>query len=924
MKMKKLLFLVLLFLSNITIYAQYCTTGCNGNSYIYSSDPNTIEYDNMISTFHASLAKEKDGSFKVWGQASASNGTGDLYAPTLIAPTNGFNYTGTALRVAGGSNSNAGHQFALLTTDGLYVWGTTNYLISSAIKSNAAFGKISVNGKTDGLPAGVSPSDVKMMFGSYRTLAIVTCTGDAWVLSFIGAKNGDGTTEDATNNVIWHRVKTSATVNLNNVVAMRGTPNALFALTSNGNLYTWGTNTYLGDNSSSSNRTFATQISTSVANGIPINTIPKMIGMTQAGGSANLQSYYLLATNGRLYAMGDNSNRQLGDGSITASNVWKEVTATSTINSTTYNLGGNIAWISPNEHSNYANTATINVLTNNGKQWAWGANSGNMIGQASTTTYYDPIYMPGSSTANDGLSLTDEVVAVETGGHTTINIKKCSQNFGYVGHKTNGSMGDGTSGTGNPTSFTYSTSILVVCGADAGPRVKEIKICDGTTADLNNANLEGNPTEVEWHATNDATSPVITNITAVGPGTYYAFYTAASGKCRLVGSVVIISNYLPTDPSNPCYCYKSATTTGGVVLDTNVGITALNRAGASGDNWPMARKGGWIALESKTKAFVPNRVAFSGGNPVGIAPVNFVEGMMVYDTTNKCMKLYTLKAGDTQMAWHCMTTQTCPDITTTPIISRKVNIGYWGTGFNFYNDNPNFKSQLENTANYGATGIFKGVSGWTWLDANTDINSGATTFSAIQLKAKYDMIVTGFSAMSTESAQKIKEYTDLGGVVIVLMDVADTGQFQNLAFGGSGNITVPSGPKTKTNPQARTLNNAISNGVFGDARGIEISGTAGSAIPSVGNIPAGSLIISYMNYSSYNPDVNESGVYDNTATKYAGVYIIGTQGRAIFVYDEGIFRNPTNVTGNTIDTNQEKFIHNLMSYALQKIGFSPQ
>ncbi|AYN00707.1 hypothetical protein EAG08_10610 [Chryseobacterium sp. 3008163] len=108
-------------------------------------------------------------------------------------------------------------------------------------------------------------------------------------------------------------------------------------------------------------------------------------------------------------------------------------------------------------------------------------------------------------------------------------------------------------------------------------------------------------------------------------------------------------------------CYKPGITAG-TALDTKVGITSLNRAGATdSDNWPMTRKGGWLALEAKTKGFVPNRVAFSAGNPVGIAPANFVEGMMVYDTTNKCMKIYTLKEGDSSMAWHCITTQTCPD-----------------------------------------------------------------------------------------------------------------------------------------------------------------------------------------------------------------------------------------------------------------------
>lgn len=111
----------------------------------------------------------------------------------------------------------------------------------------------------------------------------------------------------------------------------------------------------------------------------------------------------------------------------------------------------------------------------------------------------------------------------------------------------------------------------------------------------------------------------------------------------------------------PPFCFKPGIIAG-TALDTKMGITALGRAGVNADNWPMARKGGWIALEAKTKGFVPNRVAFdASGNPVGIPAANFVEGMMVYDTTNKCMKMYTLKEGEASMKWHCISTQTCPD-----------------------------------------------------------------------------------------------------------------------------------------------------------------------------------------------------------------------------------------------------------------------
>lgn len=115
-------------------------------------------------------------------------------------------------------------------------------------------------------------------------------------------------------------------------------------------------------------------------------------------------------------------------------------------------------------------------------------------------------------------------------------------------------------------------------------------------------------------------------------------------------------------------CYKPFSLTGGSILDTKVGITSLSRAGSDDtDNWPMVRKGGWIALESKTKGLVLNRIRFNSSNqPVANDGVTLVitapvEGMMVYDITNKCMKIYTLKEGDTSMAWHCLTAQTCPD-----------------------------------------------------------------------------------------------------------------------------------------------------------------------------------------------------------------------------------------------------------------------
>ncbi len=105
-------------------------------------------------------------------------------------------------------------------------------------------------------------------------------------------------------------------------------------------------------------------------------------------------------------------------------------------------------------------------------------------------------------------------------------------------------------------------------------------------------------------------------------------------------------------------CYKPAIINVGNTYPTNQGITALGRSGINNGNWPMVRQGGWTVLESKEKGFVINRIATTAG----LANItNPVEGMMVYDEEADCLKIYSLKSGDTMMAWHCFNTPACPD-----------------------------------------------------------------------------------------------------------------------------------------------------------------------------------------------------------------------------------------------------------------------
>lgn len=101
------------------------------------------------------------------------------------------------------------------------------------------------------------------------------------------------------------------------------------------------------------------------------------------------------------------------------------------------------------------------------------------------------------------------------------------------------------------------------------------------------------------------------------------------------------------------YCLENAVTTG-TALDTKTGFTALGRAGAeaTNDNWPMVRKGGYLALESNKKPLVITRS--STANLVNIT--NPVEGMMVYDTTENCLKIFV----NASIGWRCYNKKSCP------------------------------------------------------------------------------------------------------------------------------------------------------------------------------------------------------------------------------------------------------------------------
>lgn len=123
--------------------------------------------------------------------------------------------------------------------------------------------------------------------------------------------------------------------------------------------------------------------------------------------------------------------------------------------------------------------------------------------------------------------------------------------------------------------------------------------------------------------------------------------------------------YYAVAPNMPANCYFIISISrglcynlpaGGTGTDTKHGITLLQRAGASPaslDNWPMVRKSAHTVLESNTKGFVISRMTTNQINQIK-TDNHAVEGMMVYDTDLKCLKLYD------GTNWSCFNKPACP------------------------------------------------------------------------------------------------------------------------------------------------------------------------------------------------------------------------------------------------------------------------
>jgi hypothetical protein len=391
---------------------------------------------------------------------------------TWAQNTNPFGGAPLLLTVGSASTS---EQTIALTTQGLYAWGTEGAVLNAAVKVGAGAGVLNVTGGTNGMPPGVAPDDVAQIFATNKLLALVTKLdkgGQVWMLvnPSLGAGRfnlrGDGSSDTTTDNQ-WHRVRTNAAGNpvLQNVRAVRGqvadtNRGALMAHTDDGKLYAWGSTPYFGDGNSASPEPYATPMTLPQVGVIDIT--PKMIGVT-GNGSAN-NTMFVLSDAGTLYSVGANNQYQLGAGLVTAQELnWQTVQIG--VAGGGISLVGDVDFFSVQEHDAGASNggAAGALITKDGTVYTWGTNNGNMIAGAGGTTGLFHVAKPDYV---GGASAEQKARLVEVGGHTTVFLPQSSPQFCYVGHQTQGSMGDGVIAAAYQTGFNCSaTPVLNICGA---------------------------------------------------------------------------------------------------------------------------------------------------------------------------------------------------------------------------------------------------------------------------------------------------------------------------------------------------------------------------------------------------------------------------------------------------------------------------
>ena len=155
---------------------------------------------------------------------------------------------------------------------------------------------------------------------------------------------------------------------------------------------------------------------------------------------------------------------------------------------------------------------------------------------------------------------------------------------------------------------------------------------------------------------------LILPLLGTGPGQKPIGFTTSMpfNEIRITYSIVLqLLNYLDVyhafvdgGYAEGCDCTKPGNFIASQGLATSVGISSLRTDQL--DGWPNVREGAWVALESKTKGFVPNRL--TQAQVEAIPAEDLVEGMMIYNIDQDCLQI---NVDGNEEGWKCYNFQSC-------------------------------------------------------------------------------------------------------------------------------------------------------------------------------------------------------------------------------------------------------------------------
>lgn len=385
----------------------------------------------MVSAYHQTIVKTSIGFYAFGEDLSPSNAAGSkhLRVPTLISEENGFVYTGTPIDASVAADGTHA-QGVLLTTDNLFVWGSSGIILN--------YGDANRGMRTLGLPNGTVGSDFRRVEVSYGNISLISKTNVAYTYSITsGFMYGDASTELDNE---WHEVA------IPNVKFLKHSKETYFAYTTDGNYYTWGkSKVYLGNGNSAQTDVATPQLMTP-----PFTDAPKMILIGVAG------TYFALnAVTQKNHSMGSNYHGVLGQG-VSAATEGASVLNWGIVQKpdNSGDLEG-VIYISTSSRSSTSTvTPTAGAITSSRDLYIWGFNDFYILSDKipRDTNAILPMIPTGF------VSGESKAMYVENGGHITPYIDSRYRKFGYVGHCFNGSMGvedcSNYTTTDNPSALT--------------------------------------------------------------------------------------------------------------------------------------------------------------------------------------------------------------------------------------------------------------------------------------------------------------------------------------------------------------------------------------------------------------------------------------------------------------------------------------